>query len=166
MSEALVQAAGPCDVAVLAELYRQSFDDGGEAAFAGRPWSVRSVASVLALPGAFGLLAVEAGEPIGFLLAQALFEDCEILSLGVLPGRRGAGHGRRLLQAGAEAASRRGAHRLLLEVAEPNAAARAFYRAEGFVAVGRRRNYYRLPGGSAADALICARDLTAASEAS
>jgi ribosomal-protein-alanine N-acetyltransferase len=149
--------AGPCDVALLAELSKRSF--GNETSFAGTSWSARSLAEVLALPGSFGLLAVEAGQPVGFLLAQALFDDCEIHSLGVLAESRRAGHGRRLLRAAAAAAVHRGARRLLLEVAESNAGARAFYRAEGFAAVGRRRNYYRTTDGTPADAVICARSL-------
>ena len=152
-----VTEAGPCDVPLLAELSHRCF--GKETSFAGTPWTARSLAEVLALPGSFALLAVEVGEPVGFLLAQALFNDCEIHSLGVLADRRRAGHGRRLLRAAAAAAIRRGACRLLLEVAEPNGAARAFYRAEGFAAVGRRRNYYRKTDGTAADAVICVRSL-------
>jgi len=158
---ATVQDAGPCDVALLAELNRRCFLEGEAAVFAGTPWTARSLAEILALPGAFGLIAMESGEPVGFALAQALFEDCEILSLGVLAARRRAGHGRRLLRAAAAAAAGRGARRLLLEVAESNAGARAFYRAEGFAAVGRRRNYYLLPDGMLADAVICARALEA-----
>ena len=158
---ATVQGAGPCDVALLAELSRRCFLEGEAAVFAGTPWTARSLAEILALPGAFGLVTVAAGEPVGFVLAQALFEDCEILSLGVLAARRRAGHGRRLLRAAGAAAAGRGARRLLLEVAESNAGARAFYRAEGFAAVGRRGNYYLLPDGTLADAVICARALEA-----
>ena len=156
---ATVQDAGACDVALLAELNRRCFLEGEAAAFAGTPWTARSVAEILALPSAFGLVAVASGEPVGFVLAQALFEDCEILALGVLATRRRAGHGRRLLRAAGAAAAGRGARRLLLEVAESNAGARAFYRAEGFADVGRRRNYYHLPDGTLADAVICARPL-------
>src|SRR3546814_8145893 len=35
----------------------------------------------------------------------------------------------------------------------------AFYRGEGFDEIGRRRNYYRMPGGAPADAVICARSI-------
>lgn len=166
MTDASLEAAGPCDVALLAELYRQSFVESAEAAVVGTPWSARSVAEILALPGAFGLIATEGGEPVGFLLARVLVEDCEILSLGVLPGRRRAGHGRRLLRGVAEAARRHGAQRLLLEVADSNATARAFYRAHGFLAVGRRRNYYLSKDGTATDAVVCALALAAESETS
>lgn len=159
--DAALRDAGPCDVALLAELNRRCFEAGDAAIFAGTPWTARSLAEVLALPGAFALLAVEADQPVGFLLAQALFEDCEILSLGVLAACRRTGHGRRLVRAAAAVAARRGARRLLLEVAESNAGARALYAAEGFTDIGRRRNYYLLPNGTRADAVLCARPLAA-----
>lgn len=157
-----IREAGPCDVVVLAELNRQCFISDDNSAFAGTPWTARSMAEILALPGAFGLLALLEDAPVGFLLAQAHFEEAEILSLGVLAGRRRAGYGRRLLQAAAAAAARRGARRLQLEVAESNAAAQAFYGAEGFELAGRRRNYYRLPDNSRQDAILLARPLGAA----
>ncbi|MGF1630521.1 MAG: GNAT family N-acetyltransferase [Kiloniellaceae bacterium] len=149
-------------MAVLAELNSRCFEAAGNEAFAGTAWTARAMAEILALPGAFGLLAVLGGAPIGFLLAQALFEEAEILSLGILAGHRRAGHGRRLLRAAAAAAAGRGARRLQLEVAESNAAAQAFYSAEGFAQVGRRRNYYLLPDNSRQDAILFARPLEAA----
>jgi ribosomal-protein-alanine N-acetyltransferase len=154
-----VQAAGACDVALLAELNRLCFAVPGDAAgepggFVGTAWSARALAEVLALPGAFGFLALDGGTPAGFLLGQALFEAAEVLSFGVLPGQRRKGHGRRLLRAAAAEAARRGARQLHLEVAEDNLGARAAYAAAGFAPAGRRRNYYRTPGGTSLDALL------------
>lgn len=157
--EAAVIEAGACDVALLAELNRRCFVDPAGSAVAGIPWSPRDMAEILALPGAFAVLAVVAGEPVGFLLGRSVLEDCEVLSLGVLAECRRRGHGRRLLRAAGEAAQDRGARRLLLEVSERNAAAQAFYRSEGFAVIGRRKNYYLFPDGSAADAVVCACDL-------
>jgi ribosomal-protein-alanine N-acetyltransferase len=162
-----IKPAGPCDVALLAELYRRCFDAAAGEGFAGTPWSARSLAEVMALPGVFGLLALaegrqedqEGAEPAGFLLAQVLFEEAELLTLGVLPGHRRAGLGGRLLRAALAEAGRRGARRMTLEVAADNAGAQALYRAAGFAVAGRRRNYYRLPGGGALDAVIFARAL-------
>lgn len=149
--------AGPCDVALLAELSRQCF--ASETTFVGAPWTARLLAEILALPGSFALLAVQGDQPVGFLLGQALFDDCEIHSLGVRPGSRRAGHARRLLEAAAAAAAARGACRLLLEVADSNAAARALYAALGFAETGRRRNYYRRADGTPVDAVTCACSL-------
>ena len=160
-----VQAAGACDVALLAELNRLCFHVSEGEGFVGAPWSARSLAEVLALPGAFGLLASEGDQPVGFLLGQSLFEEAEVLSLGVLAGRRRAGHGRRLLTAATAEAARRGARRLQLEVAEDNRIARTFYEALGFVLAGRRRNYYLTPDGRTLDALLFARPLASAAPA-
>lgn len=159
-----IRPAGACDVALLAELYRRCFAEGE--GFSGTPWSARSLAEVLALPGVFALLAVEAGvaeeTPAGFLLAQVLFEEAELLSLGVLPSCRRHGHARRLLQAALVEATQRGAQRMQLEVAENNERAQTLYRAAGFAPLGRRRNYYRQADGSALDAVRYARPLAAA----
>lgn len=162
-----VLAAGPCDVALLAELNRQCFEVAGDAegGFVGTAWSARGLAEVLALPGAFGFLALAGETPVGFLLGQALFETAEVLSLGVRGDHRRAGHGRRLLRAAAAEAVRRGARQLHLEVAEDNRGARAAYEAFGFVPAGRRRNYYRTPDGRTLDAILYACPLTAAGEA-
>lgn len=154
-----VLAAGPCDVALLAELNRLSFEVPGDAggaagAFVGTAWSARSLAEVLALPGAFGLLALEGRAPVGFLIGQAAFEAAEVLSLGVLAGHRRRGHGRRLLRATAAEAARRGARQLHLEVAADNGPARAAYEALGFARAGHRRNYYRTSDGRTLDAVL------------
>jgi [ribosomal protein S18]-alanine N-acetyltransferase len=68
--------------------------------------------------------------------------------------------GRALVEHGAVEATRRGAARLFLEVAEDNTAARALYAQTGFVEAGRRVGYYARTDGSTADALVLARDLS------
>jgi [ribosomal protein S18]-alanine N-acetyltransferase len=156
---AAVVEAGACDLALLAELNRRCFLEPDGTGVAGTPWTARDMAEILALPGAFAVLAVVEGEPVGFLLGRSVLEDCEILSLGVLADSRRSGHGRRLLRAAGEAALRRGARRLILEVSQRNAGAQAFYRAEGFATLAHRKNYYLFPDGSSADAVVCARDL-------
>ncbi|WP_340116456.1 GNAT family N-acetyltransferase [Pelagibius sp. 7325] len=159
-----IRPAGACDVALLAELYGRCFADGE--GFSGTPWSARSLAEVLALPGVFALLAVQAGpaeeQPAGFLLAQVLFEEAELLTVGVLPSCRRRGHARRLLQAAVTESAQRGAHRMQLEVVESNARAQALYRAAGFAPFGRRRNYYRQADGTALDAVLYVRPLAPA----
>ncbi len=132
---------------------------GDEADYVGESWSARSWAEVLAMPGSFALLAIAGDEPVGFLAAQVLFEDCELLSLGVLPSCRRAGYGRRLLDRGLGEAGRRGAAQIQLEVAEKNRRGRTFYETQGFTVVGRRKGYYPGPEGAAIDALILRRSL-------
>ena len=164
MSGGEIRAASPCDVTLLANLQAACFEPepGAEetgAAYVGEPWSARSWAEVLAMPGSFALIAALPGQPIGFLLAQMLVGEAEVLSLGVLPSHRRAGHGRRLLQAAITLAAERGAGRFLLEVAEINHGAHRFYASNGFSRIGRRTEYYRDQSGTAVDALILARPL-------
>ncbi|MBT7527054.1 MAG: hypothetical protein HN658_07125, partial [Rhodospirillales bacterium] len=93
---ALIAAAMPHHP-VIAELHRQSFDEA---------WSEATIRSVLAMPGAFGLLAVGAGsggenldvsspEPdlFGFALCRVVADECELLSLAVAKSARGRGIG-------------------------------------------------------------------------
>lgn len=62
--------------------------------------------------------------------------DIELKRIYVLTGFQGGGHGRQLLDAVNEEARRRGGRRLLLCVYTVNHKAQAFYRAQGFEAVG------------------------------
>jgi [ribosomal protein S18]-alanine N-acetyltransferase len=126
------------------------------ACFPEEPWDPPAMARIMAIAGFFGRILWEDGEPAGFALALDLGGECEILSLGVVPGRRRAGSGSALLASICEEMLRRGGHSVFLEVAADNAAARALYAARGFVQIGRRLNYYRRPAGLA-DALVLRR---------
>ena len=110
----------------------------------------------MAIAGFFGQILWEDGEPAGFALALDLGGECEILSLGVVPGRRRAGSGSALLACDLRrnAAARR-AQRLSRSRRRQCRGARAL-RGRGFVQIGRRLNYYRRPAGLA-DALVLRR---------
>lgn len=165
MSDTRIRLAGPCDLALLAELSRLCFAAEDAAGFAGSPWSARSLGEVMALPGVFAMLALGGAQPVGFGLVQVAAEEAELLTLGVVPAARRAGNGRHLLQAALVEAARRGAVRITLEVAEHNRKAQALYGQAGFRPAGRRRNYYRSAAGSVSDAIILERPLEAAAAA-
>ncbi len=141
-------AAGP-----LSLLHRVCFPED--------PWDVPAIAEIMGIPGFFGQLAWGKEAPAGFALALDLGNECEILSLGVVPDQRRAGIGMALLDSVCCAARLCGAECVALEVAVDNAAARALYAREGFTVVGRRRNYYCQRGGLV-DALILRRALVTA----
>jgi [ribosomal protein S18]-alanine N-acetyltransferase len=133
------------DAAILAALHGECFPDD--------PWDEQAVGEVLAMPGAFGFLAVaEDGAPSGFLIALAVAGSCEILALGVRSAWRRKGVAgallKRLLAAVAGITPV-----VLLEVAEDNDAALALYTAAGFARIGRRPDYYRRQGGARVAAL-------------
>jgi [ribosomal protein S18]-alanine N-acetyltransferase len=122
------------------------------------PWGARTMSEILALPGAFGWIALREALPAGFVLGMAVGSECEILSLGVLPQQRRTGKAQCLLDAVCVEARRRHAERIVLEVAVDNSAALALYRKRGFAQVGRRPAYYRR-GPEPIDALVLALPL-------
>lgn len=142
-------AAGP-----LSMLHRVCFPED--------PWDVAAIGEIMGIPGFFGQIAWEKEAAAGFALALDLGNQCEILSLGVVPDHRRAGIGMALLDSICFAARLRGAESVALEVAVDNTAARALYVTKGFTVVGHRRNYY-CQGGRLADALILRRALATAS---
>lgn len=80
-----------------------------------------------------------------------LVEDfADLLRVVVAPERRGQGIARKLLIASILMAQATGAVRILLEVEEDNAPARAVYARLGFSPIDRRRDYY----GPGAHALV------------
>ena len=123
------------------------------ACFPEDPWDAAALGRILALAGGFGFVAWQADTPVGFALARDLGNECEILSLGVVPDCRRGGVGRALLRAVIDNAAQRGLSSIVLEVAADNAAARCLYANAGFGAVGHRPRYYRR-GGETIDALL------------
>lgn len=123
------------------------------------PWSAESLAGILALPRSFGLIAHEAGQPLGFLLAQCAAGESEIINLAVAPAARRQGIGGALVAGAMSRAVSMGAQTMFLEVADNNAAARALYDRRGFVQVGMRPDYYRKSVSSNTDALVLRREL-------
>ncbi len=155
MTGAGIVAAGPPHAEVVAALHRATMGAEG--------WSGAWVAKLLALPGAFAFLALAPGdppEPVGFALCLPAGEACDVAAIGVVAERRRTGIARRLIARCAESARSAGGLRLMLEVAEDNAAARAFYASAGFREAGRRRGYYRAqPGAAARDAIVLSKEL-------
>jgi [ribosomal protein S18]-alanine N-acetyltransferase len=135
------------------------------ACFPDDPWDGPALGTVLAMPGTGGRVArTEAGEAVGLLIDQCLGDDAEILTLGVLPSSRRRGVARALLSDLFSRARAAGATRIVLEVAADNEAARALYRALGFVHQGIRRGYYRRAQGPNVDAWRLSRVIAASRE--
>ncbi|KHK89653.1 GNAT family N-acetyltransferase [Novosphingobium malaysiense] len=101
----------------------------------------RLVAALNAFPGAFSLLAfdgAEGDEPVGLANCFTGFSTfaarplINIHDLAVLPGLRGRGIGRALMQAVEDEARARGACKVTLEVLGGNERAKALYAALGY----------------------------------
>jgi ribosomal-protein-alanine N-acetyltransferase len=96
-------------------------------------------------------------EPGGFALGQVMADEAELLTIAVAPAQRRLGLGRRLLGAFLSACAARGASAVFLEVDAGNTAALGLYQSAGFLAAGRRRDYYLGPNGTRTDALVLRR---------
>lgn len=143
-----VKPVGPFDLGRLARLHRRCFAE---------PWSRADLAHLLALPGAFGLIArlyegglagLDALRGVGFAIARVTRDESELLSLGVAPGWRRRRVGSTLLLAALERARAVGAQTMFLEVAVDNFSAQELYAAHGFEPVGLRPDYYQRADGS------------------
>jgi ribosomal-protein-alanine N-acetyltransferase len=120
-----------------------------------RGWSAQEFSDLLAQPHCHAYIA--AG---GFALARILAGETELLTLAVSPDMRRRGRASALLAQWITAAAPL-ADTAFLEVAADNTAARALYARHAFAACGRRKGYYARPGGTAVDALMMTRPLTA-----
>lgn len=133
-------------------------------------WNEHAMANLLAMPGAFALIAGSDGKaksmPAGFIICRVAGADCDVIAIGVRAQWRRRGIASRLLSAAFAEAAMQGAGHMLLEVAEDNRAANRLYRGVGFVPVGRRPAYYRQPSGPDRDALLLARELLGESRSS
>jgi ribosomal-protein-alanine N-acetyltransferase len=87
-------------------------------------------------------------KPVGYAVFSILFDEAELLRIGVLPQFQGAGIGHRLLQSSINVLHELGTKRLLLEVRQSNIAAIRLYKSLGFSEDGVRKGYYPLLQGS------------------
>jgi [ribosomal protein S18]-alanine N-acetyltransferase len=108
------------------------------------PWSTQDFRDCLASDAVF-LVAENADQVDGYVVAIDAADEGEILNLAVAPQGRRRGLGRALVERVLDVLSGRGARQIYLEVRESNAPARRLYAALGFREVGRRKEYYRRP---------------------
>ena len=96
------------------------------------------VEGLASMPGAFSLIAREDGAPVGLANCFTGFSTfaaaplVNIHDIAVLPGHRGKGIGKALMQAVEDEARRRGACKVTLEVLSGNTNARALYARLGY----------------------------------
>ena len=83
--------------------------------------------------------------PLGYIVGRAVFDQGEILNLGVTLSARRRGIGTALVRRLLEDFGRRGVVSAFLEVRESNLPAQQLYQSFGFAAVGRRLRYYQRP---------------------
>jgi ribosomal-protein-alanine N-acetyltransferase len=143
----LVRAAAPTDVPTLLSLEAELF--GPDA------WSEASLREELSGPGRRAVVLDEEGTVLAYAVTMRAGDVVDLQRIAVLPDRQRQGLAALLLADVLDAARADGAERMLLEVSAGNAAAVAFYDAQGFARIDVRRRYYR----DGSDALVLARPL-------
>lgn len=119
------------------------------------PWSREHFRSELEGRYSRPLVAVEAGNVVGYVCLMSLFEEAQILNIAVMPGKRGRGIARMLLEQAFRLALEQGAEIMALEVRASNRSAISLYQQLGFKRTGIRAGYY----DSVEDAILMEKTL-------
>ena len=143
----MIRRAAATDVPSLLALENELF--GPDA------WSEASLRDELDGPGRRAVVLVSGAEVLGYAVTMRAGDVVDLQRIAVRPDRQRQGLAALLLADVLAAARSSGAERMLLEVSAANAAAVAFYDAQGFTRIDVRRRYYR----DGSDALVLARPL-------
>jgi len=122
------------------------------------PWTVKNFEDALDAGYEAWVLRDSTGL-VGFCLSMVAPDVVHILVIAVAPSKQRSGLGRILLKQVIDTAQQQGREGLLLEVRPSNTSALAFYDAQGFVQIGRRRDYYPVGKGGREDALVMKKTL-------
>ena len=145
-----VRAATGAEAEILATLHAECFDN---------PWCAGEFAKLMAMPGAAANLALDAGEPVGFILTRMAAGEAEIITIGTRPFAQRRGVAKALVNHQFTDLKRKGVRTCFIEVAASNLGARALYASCGFIEAGTRRAYYERTGGPREDAIVMRREL-------
>lgn len=124
----------------------------------GEAWTAAQCLATLVLPDCQLLLAKNDNDVCGFALSRWVLDHEELLMIGVTPPLQGQSIGKLLLSEAVSRARSAGRTKIFLEVREGNNA-HDFYLKFGFIALGRRKNYYKNAQGISPDAITMALDL-------
>ena len=120
----------------VAELEREIFPDA---------WSEKEVESTVSQKHAFCAIAKEKEKIVGYFLCYFVLDEWEIARIAVSPDDRRKGIGQKLFDFMMDVCKEKGMARLLLDVREFNLPAINFYKKNGFVIDGIRKNFYGGP---------------------
>ena len=103
-------------------------------------------------------VCVEDKKVLGFFIASFSLLEGHLLNISVAPNMKRQGIGNDLLQKVEKISNQFGIKEIFLEVRESNNEAISFYKNNGFLKIGLRKNYYKLYDGRE-DALIFSKKL-------
>jgi ribosomal-protein-alanine N-acetyltransferase len=132
----VIQRMSQEDVEEVARLEKICFSD---------PWSKEAFIEELGQRLAIPLVVKLEDEVVGYTFLWHLDDQLEIANIAVSPEHRKEGIGERLMRSVLKEAEDRNCRSIILTVRESNIAAINLYTKFGFVEIGRRKRYYRLP---------------------
>ncbi|MBE6925500.1 MAG: ribosomal-protein-alanine N-acetyltransferase [Ruminococcaceae bacterium] len=109
------------------------------------PWSENALQSELSNPLSLWLVALDEDKVVGYVGAQIVPDEADMMNLAVDGKYRRNGIGKALVQQLLKRLQERSVRSLTLEVRVSNLPAVSLYEALGFKTVGRRPNYYQKP---------------------
>ncbi len=109
------------------------------------PWSEKSLLSELENPLALWLAALDGDRVAGYIGAQTVLGESDMMNLAVDPSYRRQGVARALVTTLIASLRQAGSRSIVLEVRESNLPAGKLYESLGFAQVGLRRGYYEKP---------------------
>ena len=123
-------------IPAVAQLERENFS---------MPWSENVLNSELANPLALWIVALDGDDVVGYVGAQIVPDEADMMNLAVCHTHRRMGIGRNLVEKLLEALQGQHVRSLTLEVRVSNIGAINLYGSLGFQTVGRRPGYYTKP---------------------
>lgn len=126
-----------------------------QALFADSAWSMEDYLLALKDPYQHYLALWEDGELIAYSGYFVLYENAEILTVGVDKKHQGNGYAKQLMEEMLAQAKQKGAEMMSLEVRVSNERAIRLYERYGFMRVALRRRYYR----DGEDALLMIKEM-------
>lgn len=142
----VIEKMNDTHIASVAQLERENFS---------MPWSENVLTAELRNPLALWLVAVLDDEVVGYVGAQIVPDEADMMNIAVSDGHRRQGIARWLILELLCQLREQGVRSLSLEVRASNLAAIALYEDLGFSQVGRRPGYYKMPKE---DALILRKE--------
>lgn len=143
----IFRRAQQLDLEEIQRLEQQCFTDA---------WSLQGLQETLQQSQAFLMVAEEQGKVVAYCILYYVLDEGEIARIAVAEEFRCRGIAKELLNRVCQECQDLGVMRLLLDVREGNASARAFYEHYGFLVDGKRKGFYTTP---TEDAVLMSMDI-------
>lgn len=133
------------------EIHQQAFEKGF--------WTREAFEKILSNPRTIAIGSFHGDALTGFLLAQSIFDEIEILTLAIAPQNQGRGIANYLMEILLSKASEQAAKTIFLEVHCDNQRAINLYQKFRFLKTGERPNYYKSSKGISGPAFLFKKEL-------